>query len=69
MKSLIELRKLSVDKLNKQLEEERHKLFNLKLSLSNGDLKNSSEIKFVQRQISRIITLITEAEHGKGPER
>lgn len=64
MATLKELRVLSVADLNKQLEESRQELFNLRFRLSTKQLVNHRELRRVKRNIARLNTLLTEKELG-----
>lgn len=55
-----ELRKKTIEELEKILREKRKKLFELKLSLSSRKLKNFNEIKDTKRDIARILTILRE---------
>ena len=45
MIKMTEIRKLTTEELNKKLEENKKELFNLKFSLSTGNLENPHRIK------------------------
>ncbi len=55
-----ELRLKSLNELFKILEEERKKLFNLKLEKNLGKLKQTHLIKMTRKNIARILTVINE---------
>jgi len=55
-----ELRTKSLNELFKLLEEERKKLFNLRLEKSLGKLKQTHLIKMTRKNIARILTIINE---------
>ncbi len=55
-----ELRTKSLNELFKLLEEERKKLFDLKLEKSLGKLKQTHLIKITRKNIARILTIINE---------
>jgi large subunit ribosomal protein L29 len=64
MATLKELRALSAADLNKQVEEARQELFNLRFRLSTKQLVNHRELRRVKRNIARLNTLLTEKELG-----
>ena len=55
-----ELRTKSLNELFKLLEEERKKLFDLKLEKGLGKLKQTHLIKITRKNIARILTIINE---------
>ena len=55
---------MSLEALNKQLEELREEFFNLRFQLSTRQLVNHREILRVKREIARIRTIIRERELG-----
>lgn len=61
---LKELRNLSTEELNKQLEAAREELFNLRFKLATKQLVNHRELPKAKRQIARLQTLIRERELG-----
>ena len=61
---LNELRNLSNEDLNKQLETAREELFNLRFKLASKQLVNHRELPKAKKQIARLETLIKERELG-----
>jgi large subunit ribosomal protein L29 len=61
---LTEFRGLSVDELNKQLEESHQELFNLRFRLDTKQLVNHREVRRVRKKIARLKTLLTEKALG-----
>ena len=59
-KYLEELKTQSVADLNAQLVDAKKELFNLRFQNATNQLDNTSRIKEVRKNISRIQTLITE---------
>ncbi|MCD6168787.1 MAG: 50S ribosomal protein L29 [Caldiserica bacterium] len=57
-----ELRELSIDELERKLEELRRELFNLRFQQATHQLKNPVRIRFVRRDIARILTILKEKE-------
>jgi large subunit ribosomal protein L29 len=55
-----ELRALSDDDLEKQLQETREELFNLRFQDATGALENTARLKHVKRAIARILTIQNE---------
>ena len=57
-----EIRQLSDEELNKQLEEAHQELFNLRFRLATRQLVNHREIPRVKKKIARVMTIIRERE-------
>lgn len=64
MAELDEYRNLSTEDLEKQLEETREELFNLRFRLATKQLVNHREVRRVKKKIARLKTLLTERELG-----
>lgn len=56
-----ELRQLTVDELQRRLDETYQELFNLRFQLATKQLANTSRVQQVKRDIARIKTLLREA--------
>jgi len=61
---LEEFRSLGIEELEKQLEETRQELFNLRFRLATKQLVNHREVRRVKKKIARLKTLLTERELG-----
>jgi len=61
-----DLRNLSADELRRKEKDLRKELFNLKFQLSKGELPNNRRVKIVQKDVVRVLTIITEKEKGVG---
>ena len=59
-----EIRALSSQELQKQLEESHQELFNLRFRLATRQLVNHREILRVKRKIAQLKTIIRERELG-----
>lgn len=59
---LAEIRALSQEELNKELEESHRELFNLRFRLATRQLANHQAFRAVKRKIARIKTIIRERE-------
>lgn len=57
-----EIRNLSDQDLQKQLEQSKSELFNLRFQLATGQLENPMMIGLVKKDIARIKTIIRERE-------
>ena len=68
MIKMTEIRKLTTEELNKKLEENKKELFNLKLSLSTGNLEKPHRIKELRHEVAKIKTVIRERELNEGKE-
>ena len=58
------MRELTDEELNEELNNLKEKLFQLRFQLELGQLKNSSSIKQVKKDIARIKTILKERELG-----
>ena len=63
-----EIRNLSDQDLQKQLEQSKSELFNLRFQLATGQLENPMMIGLVKKDIARIKTIIRERELNIGKE-
>ena len=61
-----EVRALSDEELEKQLEEAHQELFNLRFRLATKQLVNHRELPRVKRKIARLKMIIRERELAKG---
>ena len=68
MIKMTEIRKLTTEELNKKLEENKTELFNLKFSLSTGNLEKPHRIKELRHEVAKIKTVIRERELNEGKE-
>ncbi len=57
-----EVRALGPEELDKQIEEARRELFNLRFRLETRQLANYREIRKVKRKIARMLTIKRERE-------
>ena len=64
-KQFQEIKQKPVSELQKQLKDLRDKLWQLKVDLAAGKVKNVREVRFVKKDIARIITTINSNKHGK----
>ena len=55
---LKDIKKLTKDQLNKNLEKFKKDLFNLRFQKMNGQLTNPSKFKETKKSIARVITLL-----------
>jgi large subunit ribosomal protein L29 len=59
-----EMRELTDEELNRELENLKERLFQLRFQLELGQLKNTSSLKMVKKDIARIKTILKERELG-----
>ena len=59
---------MSEKELNKQLNDLKAELFNLRFQLATGQLDNPLRIKPVRKDIARVKTIVRERELGIGKE-
>lgn len=57
-----ELKKLSVDELNKKLGDLKEELFNLRFQLAINQLENPMRISAVKKDIARVSTVLRQFE-------
>lgn len=57
-----ELKKLSVDELNKKLGDLKEELFNLRFQLAINQLENPMRITAVKKDIARVSTVLRQFE-------
>lgn len=60
-----ELRELTDDEIGVKLEEQRREYLNMRFQLTTQQLENPSGIKFVRREIARILTIVNERKKAK----
>ena len=56
----VELRKMSVEELNKSLKEARENLFNLRFKHATAQLEKVSSLPAAKRDIAKIMTILKE---------
>ena len=61
-----EVRALSVDELKQKEMDLRRELFNLKFQLAKGELENNMRVRAVRKDISKVLTIISEKEDKRG---
>lgn len=59
-----ELRDMTVEELEKKMNDTKDELFRLRFQLATGQLDNAMRIKEVRRNIARVKTVIREREIG-----
>lgn len=59
-KRVAALRPLTVDELREEESKLRKELFNLRFQKSTGEIENPLRIRQVKKDISRVLTLISE---------
>jgi large subunit ribosomal protein L29 len=55
-----ELRELSVEELRKKAEELRRQLLTMRVAKTNQQVKNPLQLRFLRRDIARILTILQE---------
>ena len=67
-----ELRSFSDEELNQKLSELKTELFNLRFQMAAGQLEHTHRLRFVRKDIARVLTAKTEREfsinEGKAPK-
>ena len=57
-----EIRNLSQTEVARHLDEAHHELFNLRFQYATGQLKNTTRLSEVRREIARLRTILREGE-------
>lgn len=65
VKKAKELRELTDEELEKELDDLKDELFRLRFQLATGQLENSSRIREVRRSFARTKTVVRERELGR----
>ncbi len=58
MANIVELRGMSVDKLEEMLENRREEMFNLRFRNASSQLEDYSRVKLVRREIAQLKTVL-----------
>ncbi len=66
MKNTKELKDMTGDELQEQLDDAKKELFNLRLQQVSGQLENPLQIRAVRRSIARIKTIMNQATTAEG---
>ncbi len=59
------VRALTMDELKLKEQELRKELFNLRFRLATGEVENPMRIRAIRKDISRVLTVMTEMQRGK----
>lgn len=57
-----EVRSLSQTEIARRLDEAHHELFNLRFQYATGQLKNTTRLSQVRREVARLRTIMRERE-------
>ena len=61
-----DLRSLTTDQLEKELNDTREELMNLRFQMSTGELTDFTRLRITRRQIARLMTQLNERETTEG---
>jgi large subunit ribosomal protein L29 len=61
-----ELRELTDDELTQKIEDLREELFNLRFQNARNPLENPLKMRFIKKDIAKILTLLTERKRDRG---
>ena len=61
-----ELRELTEDELKQKVEDLREELFNLRFQNARNRLENPLRMRFIRKDIAKILTLLTERKNVRG---
>ena len=65
MKRPSELRQMTIDELKQEEGNLRKELFNLRFQKTTGEIENPLRIRYVRKDIARILTVINEKSKNK----
>ncbi|RJQ48445.1 MAG: 50S ribosomal protein L29 [Nitrospiraceae bacterium] len=65
MKKVTDFKALTIDELKQEENSLRKELFNLRFQRTTGEIENPMRIRHVRKDISRILTIITEKSKAK----
>ena len=57
-----EIREMSIEKIQEELDDAREALMRLRFQLTTGELTDHTQIRFTRRNIARLITILKEKE-------
>lgn len=63
-----EIRKLSVDEIENQLDDSREALMRMRFQRATGELTNHNLPKGARREIARLLTVLNEKRAEQSPE-
>ena len=63
-----EIREMTVEEIENKIKELKDNLFKLKIKLSTKQLENTAQIKFIKRDIARLLTILNEKKRAKKQE-
>ena len=62
-----EIRDMSVEKIQEELDDARESLMRLRFQLTTGELTDHTQIRITRRKIARLLTILNErAEEEEG---
>ncbi len=64
MEKMKEIRELTNEQLNKQVETLKEELFDLRFKQATGVIENPARIKEIRKTIARIKTVLTERQNA-----
>ncbi|MBG0785675.1 MAG: 50S ribosomal protein L29 [Anaerolineaceae bacterium] len=63
-----EIRKLTVAEIEEKISEARHELMNIRFQTMTGQVSDTSQIRYVRRDIARMETILKEKELAEESE-
>lgn len=57
-----EIREMSIEKIQEELDDAREALMRLRFQLTTGELTDHTQIRFTRRNIARLLTILKEKE-------
>ena len=55
-----EIREMSVEDIQEELEDARESLMRLRFQLTTGELTDHTQIRFTRRNVARLLTILNE---------
>lgn len=68
-KEFEELKNMTLEELEGKVLDLREKLFNLRIEKERGQLKDTSSIKNIRRDIARVLTILNEKRRPSGEKK
>ena len=63
-----DIRELSVDEIQEQLDESREEIMNLRFQQASGELVDFTRIRIIRREIARYLTILNEMDREAAME-
>lgn len=57
-----EIRKLTIEKIEEQLDDAREKLMRMRFQIATGELKDQNQPRYMRRDIARMLTILRQKQ-------